>query len=92
MGNRIKHIYSWSDQGEPSLDGVQIMLNRKHLYIGHQFTDGFSVLNASDPRAIKPVKYVLTGPNTSTHHLQVANDILLTCIRRGRQCHGDADL
>ena len=59
------------------LDGVQIMLNRKHLYIGHQFTDGFSVMDASDPRNIKPAKYVLTGPNTSTHHLQVAEDYLL---------------
>ena len=75
IGNRIKHI-SWSDQGG-RLDGVQIMLNRRHLYIGHQFTDGFSVLDASDPRNLKPVKYVLTGPNTSTHHLQVAEDILL---------------
>jgi hypothetical protein len=75
VGNRIKHI-SWSDQGG-RLDGVQIMLNRKHLYIGHQFTDGFSVLDASDPRNIKPVKYILTAPNTSTHHLQIANDILL---------------
>ncbi len=75
VGNRIKHI-SWSDQGG-RLDGVQIMLNRQHLYIGHQFTDGFSVLDASDPRDIKPVKYVLTGANTSTHHLQVSNDLLL---------------
>ena len=75
VGNRIKHI-SWSDQGG-RLDGVQIMHNRNHLYIGHQFTDGFSVMDASDPRALKPAKYILTAPNTSTHHLQVANDILL---------------
>jgi hypothetical protein len=75
IGNRIRHV-SWSDQGGRP-DGVQIMLNRQHLYIGHQFTDGFSVLDASDPRNIKPAKYVLTGPNTSTHHLQVANDLLL---------------
>ncbi|HEX3483661.1 MAG TPA: hypothetical protein VHT51_01285, partial [Micropepsaceae bacterium] len=75
VGQRIKHI-SWSDQGGRP-DGVQIMLNRHHLYIGHQFTDGFSVMDTSDPRNLKPVKYVLTGPNTSTHHLQVANDILL---------------
>jgi hypothetical protein len=75
IGNRIKHI-SWSDQGGHP-DGVQIMLNRRHLYIGHQFTDGFTVMDASDPRNLKPVKYILTGPNTSTHHLQVANDILL---------------
>ena len=75
VGNRIKHV-SWSDQGG-RLDGVQIMLNRNHIYLGHQFTDGFSVLDASDPRNIKPVKYILTAANTSTHHLQTANDILL---------------
>src|SRR3954463_3552357 len=75
MGSRIKHV-SWSDQGG-RLDGVQIMLNRNHIYLGHQFTDGFSVLDATDPRNIRPVKYILTAANTSTHHLQVANDILL---------------
>ena len=75
VGNRIRHI-SWSDQGGRP-DGVQIMLNRQHLYIGHVFSDGFSVLDASDPRNIKPAKYVLTAPNTATQHLQVANDLLL---------------
>ena len=75
IGNRIRHI-SWSDQGGRP-DGVQIMENRAHLYVGHQFTDGFSVLDSSNPRALKPVNYILTGPNTSTHHLQVANDILM---------------
>ncbi|HEX5281152.1 MAG TPA: hypothetical protein VFW28_13815 [Micropepsaceae bacterium] len=75
IGNRIRHI-SWSDQGGRP-DGVQIMLNRQHLYIGHVFSDGFSVLDASDPRNIKPAKYVLTAPNTATQHLQVANDVLL---------------
>src|SRR6478735_8126053 len=61
VGNRIKHI-SWSDQGG-RLDGVQIMLNRNHIYLGHQFTDGFSVLDATDARNIKPVKYILTAAN-----------------------------
>src|SRR5215831_5360249 len=60
VGSRIKHI-SWSDQGG-RLDGVQIMLNRSHIYLGHQFTDGFSVLDASDPRNIRPAKYILTSP------------------------------
>ncbi len=75
IGKSIRHI-SWSDAGGHP-DGVQIMLNRNHLYLGHQFTDGFSVLDASDPRNLRPAKYILTAPNTSTHHLQVANDILL---------------
>src|SRR5690349_5747719 len=74
IGKGIRHI-SWSDMGGRP-DGVQIMLNRAHLYVGHQFTDGFSVLDASDPRNIRPAKYILTGAHTSTHHLQVGNDIL----------------
>ena len=75
IGNRIRHV-SYSDQGGRP-DGVQIMLNRGHLYIGHQFTDGFSVIDARDARNLKPVNYILTAPNTSTHHLQVAEDMLL---------------
>jgi len=75
VGNRIKHV-SWSDQGGHP-DGVQIMLNRRHLYIGHQFTDGLTVMDASDPRNLKPVNYFKTAPNTRTHHLQISNDLML---------------
>ena len=88
IGNRIKHV-SWSDQGG-RLDGVQIMLNRQHLYIGHQFTDGFRVLDASDPRNIKPVKYILTG--AEHEHASSAGGERHPAGRRGRQRHGDADL
>src|SRR5437868_5037751 len=75
IGRRIRHV-SYSDQGGRP-DGVQIMLNRNHLYVGHQFTDGFTVIDATDARNLKPVNYILTGANTSTHHLQVAEDTLL---------------
>ena len=34
--------------GKP--DTVQIMLNRGHLYVGHMFTDGVTVLDVSNPR------------------------------------------
>jgi len=74
-GYRIKHI-SYTDQGGKS-DGVQIMLNRRHLYIGHQFNDGLSIIDATDPRNLKPVGELNTGPNTAAHHLQVANDLML---------------
>ena len=75
IGNKIRHI-GYSDQGGRP-DGVQIMVNRGHLYVGHMFSDGLTVIDARDPRALKPVHFFTGGPNTRTHHLQVANDLLL---------------
>ena len=75
IGNRIRHI-SYSDQGGRP-DGVQIMLYRNHLYVGHMFSDGVTVMDASDPRNLKPLNYFLTAPNTRTHHMQVAEDLML---------------
>ena len=75
IGRGIRHL-SYSDQnGRP--DGVQVMLNRGHLYVGHMFSDGVTVLDAADPRRLKPVSFFTAGTNTRTHHLQVANDLLL---------------
>jgi hypothetical protein len=74
VGNRIRHI-AYSDQGGRP-DGVQIMLNRGHAYVGHMFSDGVTVLDVREPRAPKPVHYFAT-PFTRTHHLQVAGDYLL---------------
>src|SRR5947208_7020775 len=75
IGRRIKHI-SYTDQGGRP-DGVQIMLNRRHIYVGHMFSDGLTTLDASDPRNLKPVNFWTAGPNTRTHHLQVAEDLML---------------
>jgi hypothetical protein len=72
---RIKHL-SYSDQGGRA-DGVQIMLNRGHIYVGHMFSDGVTVMDARDPRHLKPVHFFTAGPNTRTHHLQVAEDLML---------------
>src|SRR5258706_904510 len=75
IGRRIKHI-SYTDQGGRP-DGVQIMLNRRHIYVGHMFSDGLTTLDASDPRNLKPVNFWTAGPNTRTHYLQVAEDLML---------------
>jgi len=75
IGRGIRHV-SYSDQGGRP-DGVQVMLHRDHLYVGHMFSDGVTVLDASDPRALKPVHYFTTAPNTRTHHLQVAQGLML---------------
>jgi hypothetical protein len=77
IGHRIKHI-SYSDQGGRP-DAVQVMVNRRHVYVGHMFSNGLTILDATDPRALKPVQYWNLGQGdfTRTHQLQVANDLML---------------
>mgnify|MGYP006146339129 CR=1 FL=1 len=75
VGRGIRHV-SYSDLGGRP-DSVQIMMNRRHLYVGHMFSNGLTILDASDPRRIRPVSFVPGGEFTRTHHLQVADDLLL---------------
>jgi len=75
IGHRIKHI-SYSDQGGRP-DGVQVMYNRKHVYVGHMFSDGVTVLDASNPRALKAVGFFTAGTGTRTHQMQNHGDIML---------------
>jgi len=41
IGQGIKHV-SYSDIGGRP-DSIQIMSNRKHLYVGHMFSDGVTI-------------------------------------------------
>jgi hypothetical protein len=75
IGHRIKHL-SYSDIGGRP-DSIQIMPGRKHLYVGHMFSDGVTILDASDPRNLKPVNFFTAGQFTRTHHLQSSGDLLL---------------
>jgi len=75
IGRRIRHL-SYSDQGGRP-DGVQVMVNRRHVYVGHMFSDGVTILDAAEPRGLRPVGFFTAGVNTRTHHLQVADDLLL---------------
>jgi hypothetical protein len=77
VGHRIKHI-SYSDQGGRP-DAVQVMVNRKHVYVGHMFNNGVTILDANDPRNLKPVQYWSLGQAdfTRTHCLKTANDLML---------------
>src|SRR5262247_3158375 len=62
IGQRIRHI-SYSDIGGRP-DSVQVMLNRRHLYIGHMFSNGVTILDASDPRRVRPVGFFTGGDFT----------------------------
>src|SRR5215468_1036821 len=75
IGRRIKHV-SYSDIGGRP-DSVQIMVNRRHLFVGHMFSNGLTILDATDPRRLKPVGFFTGGDYTRTHHLQVSDDLLL---------------
>jgi hypothetical protein len=75
IGSRIRHL-SYSDQGGRP-DGVQVMVNRRHVYVGHMFSDGVTILDAADPRQLKPAGFFTAGSGTRTHHLQVADDVML---------------
>ncbi len=75
IGRGVRHL-SYSDQGGRP-DGVQVMVNRGHVYVGHMFSDGVTILDAADPRRLKPTGFFTAGANTRTHHLQVADDLLL---------------
>src|SRR3984893_16697473 len=74
IGHRFRHL-SYSDIGGRP-DSVQVMLNRRHLYVGHMFSNGVTILNAADPRNLKPAGFFTGGDFTRTHHLQVSDDLL----------------
>ncbi|HVW91585.1 MAG TPA: hypothetical protein VHB74_03170 [Devosia sp.] len=77
-----------SDQGGRA-DGVQIMVVDGFAYVGHQFSDGFSVIDVRDPRNPKTVNYIPSPPNTWSIHLQAADDLLLVinCLNFYREEH-----
>jgi hypothetical protein len=74
-------LIGYSDQGGRE-DGVQIMVNKGHAFVGHMFSKGFSVIDVRDPRNPKPVKYVPAPHNTWTIHLQTHGDLLLVINAR----------
>jgi hypothetical protein len=64
------------DQGERP-DGVQVIVHKGHAYIGHMFSDGFSVVDVRDAKNPKTIAFVAAPKNTRSHHLQISGDILL---------------
>jgi hypothetical protein len=71
-------LLSRCDQGGRT-DGVQVIVAKGHAFIGHMFSDGFSVVDVRDGRNPKTVAFVAAPKNTRSHHLQVHGDLLL-CV------------
>jgi hypothetical protein len=73
---RNMKLIGYSDiAGRP--DGVQLMVNKGHAFVGHMFSKGFSVVDVRDPRTPKPVNHVPAPANTWNIHLQTHGDLLL---------------
>jgi len=65
-----------SDQGDRP-DAMQLQYWRDHVYVGHLFSGGFSVVDVRDPAVPKAVGFYPAPPNTWNIHLQAADDLLL---------------
>jgi hypothetical protein len=71
----IRFVASSDQGGRP--DGVQVLVHKGHAFIGHMFSDGFSVIDVRDPSRPRPAAFVPAPKNTRAHHLQIHGDILL---------------
>ena len=67
---------SRNDQGGRP-DGVQVILHKGHAFIGHMFSDGYSVVDVRDPLKPQTVAFIAAPKNTRSHHLQIHGDVLL---------------
>jgi hypothetical protein len=65
-----------SDQGGRP-DAMQLQYWREHVYVGHLFSGGFSVIDVRDPSRPTTVGYYPAPTNTWNIHLQAADDLLL---------------
>jgi hypothetical protein len=73
---RNMRLVGHCDQGGRP-DGVQIMVHRGYAYIGHMFSQGFSVIDVRDPANPRAVNYLAAPPGTWNIHLQAHDDLLL---------------
>ena len=73
---RNMRLIGHSDQGGRA-DGIQVMVENGFAYIGHLFSQGFSIVDVRDPTNPKPAGYVAAPANTWNVHLQVADNLLL---------------
>jgi hypothetical protein len=85
---RNMRLIGHSDQGGRP-DAVQVMVHRDHAYVGHIFSNGFSVIDLRDPEKPRPVAYIPAPPNTWCLHLQTHDDLLLVIHNKNMFAQAD---
>ncbi|MGH6761358.1 MAG: LVIVD repeat-containing protein [Phyllobacterium sp.] len=73
---RNMRLIGHSDQGGRP-DGTQVMVHRGYAYIGHAWSQGFSIIDVRDPRKSSFAAYIPAPANTWNIHLQTHEDLLL---------------
>ena len=54
------------------------MVHKGHAFIGHMFSDGFTIVDVRDPRHPRTVNFIAAPANSRAFHLQTHDDLLLT--------------
>src|SRR4026207_263677 len=76
--HRARHTSDAGDSDQHGRsDGAQIMVNKRHAFIAHPFSGGVTVIDVSDPRTPKPVKFLPVHPRSGSIHCQAHGDMLL---------------
>ena len=73
---RNMRLIGHSDQGGRG-DGLQVMVHRGYAYVAHPWSNGFSIIDVSDPRRPGEALFFAGPPKTWTIHLQTHGDLLL---------------
>lgn len=73
---RGMRIIGHSDQGGLG-DAALVMVSGGYAYVGHVYSNGFSVLDVRDPRQPKFVRHIEQPAGTWSQHLQTHGDLLL---------------
>ncbi|GAA4832250.1 LVIVD repeat-containing protein [Luteimicrobium xylanilyticum] len=74
------HVGHTDQGGRP--DAMQVQYWNRHVYVGHLFSGGFSVVDVTDPRHPTPGVFVPAPERTWNIHLQAADDLLLVIHAR----------
>lgn len=69
-------ILGYTDMGGRA-DGIQIMVSDGYAYVGHVFSNGFSVMDVRDPRNPKFVRHIPQPEGTWSQHVQTCGDLML---------------
>ncbi|MCC7104393.1 MAG: hypothetical protein IT307_04555 [Chloroflexi bacterium] len=75
QAKNVRPIAHTDMDGRP--DAVQVVKMGSYLYVGHLWSQGFSVIDVSDPRNPKTVNWIGTPGNTWNTNIQAADDLVL---------------
>jgi hypothetical protein len=85
---RNMRLIGQSDQGGRP-DAVQLMVHRGHAYVGHIFSNGFSVIDVRDAKNPNAVAFIPAPANTWCLHLQTHDDLLLVIHNKNMFAQAD---